>query len=206
MRPSRARWTLLIVLLVGISFIGGAILEVGISRAYLATELGIRAQDTATALGLSLAPRLAAGDTAGVEAVVDAIFDRGYLQSITLSNAGGATLLERRLEGIADDVPPWFEHLVPVEAPLARTTLTDRWSQTGRLALRAHPGGAYRLLWLIAVANGASTGLGLGVTAVLGWLAVRWTSRTRERASPGKDRTPALASIRRGRRGVRGGR
>lgn len=47
------------------------------TRSFLVTQLEPHAQDTATSLGLSLSPILAADDISTIETMVNAVFDRG---------------------------------------------------------------------------------------------------------------------------------
>jgi len=58
----------------------------------LLNQLESHGQDTATHLGLYLAPYIADSDTATIETTVNAIFDSGFYQKIDINDAGGQTL------------------------------------------------------------------------------------------------------------------
>jgi diguanylate cyclase (GGDEF)-like protein len=143
------------------------------TRTFLQEQLHSHAQDTATSLGLSLSTHLANQDRAAMEAMVNAIFDRGYYRIIRLNDLGGQTLIERHLDIRVQGVPGWFVHLVPLRAPSATAKLMNGWRQAGTLFVQSHPGYAYKTLW----ETGLRTALWFGfvglVTAVLGSIVLR---------------------------------
>lgn len=117
------------------------------TRSYVATQLASHAQDTATFLGLSLAPDMRDGDTRLAARRVDVLFDRGYYSEIRLIDIHDKTLLVRTLAPTLDGVPPWFARAVPLDVPMGESLITSGWRQMGRVLVRSHPGHAYRELW-----------------------------------------------------------
>lgn len=149
MRLSRQVTLLIVVLLV---LVLAGMLWIGLhdARGYLRQQLHAHAQDTATSLGLSLAPALAREDRALAETMVNAIFDRGYYRSIEVRGPEGEALIAR--SGAAGDpVPRWFAVLAALPAPQAESVVTSGWRQVGVVRVTANPAPAYRQLWDTAV-------------------------------------------------------
>ena len=82
-----------VALLVGIEAI-----SIRISKNYLEDQLDAHANETATALALSLGTRGASLDASVVNIMVNPLFDRGHFQSITVFSPNGARLFGRALE------------------------------------------------------------------------------------------------------------
>ena len=146
------------------------------SKQYLEQQLQVHAQDTATSLGLSMTTALSEQDSANLELLASAVFDRGYFLEISLLDVDGKLLIDRRNSKVVDDVPVWFVDLIELPAPAGRSEISAGWSQLGTLTVRAHPGHAYRDLWritqdffyLFCVITIASYGLiGLVLNAVM---------------------------------------
>jgi diguanylate cyclase (GGDEF)-like protein len=121
--------------------------KVQVTRSFLESQLESHAQDTATSLGLSIAPHLTEGDMATIETMMNAIFDRGYYQSILLTDLDDRTLVERRLTVVIEQVPAWFVNIIPLSSPEARVIASSGWKQIGHLIVTSHPGYAYQALW-----------------------------------------------------------
>ena len=151
------------------------------TRTFLQEQLHSHAQDTATSLGLSLSTHFAHQDRAAMEAMINAIFDRGYYRVIRLDDLSGHTLIERRQDIRVEGVPSWFIHLVPLTAPSATAKLMNGWRQAGTIFVQSHPGYAYKALW----ESGLRTALWFGfvglLTAVLGGIILRILLRPLQR-------------------------
>jgi len=151
------------------------------TRTFLQEQLHSHAQDTATSLGLSLSTHFAHQDRAAMEAMINAIFDRGYYRVIRLDDLTGHTLIERHQDIRIEGVPSWFIHLVPLTAPSATAKLMNGWRQAGTIFVRSHPGYAYKALW----ESGLRTALWFGfvglLTAVLGGVILRILLRPLQR-------------------------
>lgn len=136
-----------IVILLAVGFIGTVVTSTGNLRSFLETQLATHAQDTATSLGLSLSPHIAQKDLPVIGLMIDAIFDRGYFQSIRLIDIDGNTLVDRTRDIQKDLVPAWFERLVSLQTPQAEAIVMSGWKQAGSVYVMSHPGTAYQELW-----------------------------------------------------------
>jgi diguanylate cyclase (GGDEF)-like protein len=126
---------------------GSFVMAVTRMQGYLDQQLGAHAQDTATSLGLSLAAPLQSDDRAVLEATVDAIFDRGYFQSIRLLRADGSAVVERVSTLDIEAVPAWFVQRLPLHTPIVEAPVMTGWREAGRILVQSHPGYAYLELW-----------------------------------------------------------
>ena len=128
-------------------FAGTFIVTANNIREYLITQLESHAQDTATSLGLSITKPYGDNDIPLVNSMVDAIYDRGYYQSIVIRKTDGDVVLERGQEVKIGGVPAWFVNVLPLKAPDAETLITVGWKHVATLTVRSHPGFAYAELW-----------------------------------------------------------
>lgn len=135
--------TLLLLVLLATSFT----LSVMHSRHYLSRQLAAHAQDTATALGLSLAPALRQNDRAAIESLVQAVGDGGYFRRIRIVATQGVVLAEYTTTLNIADVPAWFVRWLALETPTQRALIIDGWREAGHVEINSHPGYAYQQLW-----------------------------------------------------------
>ena len=141
------------------------------TRTFLQEQLRSHAQDTATSLGLSLSTHLAREDRAATEAMVNAIFDRGYYRIIRVNDLGGQPVIDRRLDIHVQGVPAWFVRLIPLETPTASAKLMNGWRQAGTLFVQSHPGYAYKTLWQTGLRTAIWFGfVGLATAAAGGFI------------------------------------
>ena len=128
-------------------FVGSVAISVSNTRNYIDAQLRSHAQDAATSLGLSLSASVAEGDRATLEAMVDALFDSGYYQTVRIVDTAGTELLRREQAVRFEDVPAWFVRLLPLHTPLGEAMLMSGWRQLGRVQVTSNPGYAYLELW-----------------------------------------------------------
>ena len=83
--------------------------------------------------------------------MVNAVFDRGYYESIRVTDTNNKTVLERKLKVTIENVPQWFISLVPLKTPEATANTMSGWRRTGTVQVKSHPGYAYHTLWEDAV-------------------------------------------------------
>lgn len=114
---------------------------------YLEVQLASHAQDAATSLGLVLPVSLSEGDLIRANVTVEAIFDRGYYQSIIVENSKGEILVSKSLPANSEDVPEWFVKLFPMDGPVAESLITKGWKQMGKVIVFSYPNFAYKQLW-----------------------------------------------------------
>lgn len=142
--------SLLAVLL--LVFVGTLWINVNNTRYFVQQQLASHAQDTATSLGLAISPYMAEPDDMSVvDTMMNAIFDRGYYQSMILRDAKQRILLEKHNPNMIEDVPKWFSSLLPLNPPGNSTAVNDGWTMAGTLTVKSHPGFGYQQLWQNAV-------------------------------------------------------
>ena len=172
------RQLLLFTMILGfLLFIGVWILKLQSTRLFLEQQLEAHAQDTATSLALSMSPLVAAEDLAGVETMMNAIFDRGYYKEITFSDIQGEVVSNRLAAVEIDGVPDWFIEMLPMNAPGGTSLVMAGWKRAGTLYVESHPGYAYRSLWSTFVRIAGYfllTGL---IVFVIGSLALKYLLR-----------------------------
>lgn len=132
-------------------FIGTLWINANNTRDFVDQQLASHAQDTATSLGLSIAPYMAnEEDLPVVDTMMNAIFDRGFYQSMVLKDAKQIVLLEKHNPNSVEGVPLWFINLLPLTPPKSTTDVNDGWTIAGTLTVKSHPGFGYQQLWLNA--------------------------------------------------------
>ena len=147
MRLSTQLSTSLLVFLI-LVFAGSFVINVKLTREYVNEQLATHAQDTATSLGLSITPYLSEDNGIAIaETMVNAIFDRGFYQYITITDMEGNLLIEKRNPTTVDTVPSWFTDIVEITPPVEKTQLNDGWTMAGELAVQSHPRLANETLW-----------------------------------------------------------
>jgi len=118
------------------------------SKSMLLNQLESHSEDTATHLGLYMAPFIAEEDSAGIETVVNAIFDSGYYEKISVTNFDDADLFTAlRSPEISEEVPRWFVKLIEFDTPNFKIEVTHAWSKVGFITVKSRAGYAYEELW-----------------------------------------------------------
>ena len=143
------------------------------TRDFLIDQLESHAQDTATSLGLSLSTLAKGTDVPAMEAMINALFDRGYYRIIQLRDVKGEVLVDRKDDITVEGVPAWFIRLTPLTAPRADALIMHGWQQTGSITVECHPGYAYRTLWKSALAASLWFAAAAAAVALLGGLGLR---------------------------------
>lgn len=156
------------------------------NRSFLANQLNSHAQDTATSLALAISQHTVNQDKAGIEAMINAVFDRGYYQTIKLIDLQGGVVSQRQLTISVDEVPQWFIRLVPIETPEEASHVMAGWRQVGTIYVKSHPGYAYKTLWRFSIRTTLwFTVCGLLVLLIGAWglrLILRPLARVRQQA------------------------
>jgi len=156
-----------------VTFLGTAAISTNNLRQFLDNQLDAHAQDTATSLGLSLSKPMQNDDFPVVASMVDAIFDRGYYQSISLTTTDGNTLIARSNSASHSDVPEWFRDLINLQVPAAEALVMTGWKQAATVEVISHPGYAYRELWVTALDTFWLFFATAALVLILGFLAIR---------------------------------
>lgn len=137
---------MLTLLLLGV-FGGSFMLSVNQAKGYLDRQLGAHAQDTATALALSLGPYVAKQDGVTAQSLVDAISDGGFFSLVRVEDNNGGVLAKRTAPVVVEGVPAWFVGLIQLKTPVKEAALLDGWRVNGRVRVLSHPGYAYKQIW-----------------------------------------------------------
>ncbi len=138
---------LVVLTLFLLMFTGTLLVNFHTTRSFLMEQLMSHAQDTATSLGVSVTPLIRTNDMPTMKSLVDAVFDRGYYQDITVDTLEGKVLVQRKAEIAIAGVPDWFVNLVKLQAPQANASWMSGWSQAGTVSVQSHTGYAYEQLW-----------------------------------------------------------
>jgi len=93
------------------------------------------AKNTASSLSLSLGS--ANGDITMMSTMINANFDSGNYQFISLTDVDGETLFKRDVETQSRDVPAWFINFLNIKAPIASANVSAGWSQVGLLNVQS---------------------------------------------------------------------
>lgn len=115
------------------------------AREFTARQLFNSGKNTANVLALSLS--LQPLDSVFLETSINAMFDGGYFEEITLISQAGGDLFKRNEKIIVDGVPPGFIEFIDLQIPVAAAQVTDGWSILGTLQVKAHSGASYLKLW-----------------------------------------------------------
>ncbi len=110
-------------------------------------QLYTDAKNTATSLSLSLAS--ANGNISMISTMINANFDNGTYQSISLVDMNGQVLYERHSERKIADVPKWFVKYIPIKAPIAAANVSAGWNPIGLLNVQCDTATAYLHLYTI---------------------------------------------------------
>jgi diguanylate cyclase (GGDEF)-like protein len=165
MKPTISLKTLLAGLLaLSLLLLGLALFLANLSgtRDFLQRQLASHAQSTASTLAQQLS-----NEPSATASRVDALFDNGYYQRITLSQPDGTILLERTFPMQVDGVPDWFVRILPLGVTGGQAEALSDGKRT-IIQISSHPGFAYQQMWIIARNTLWLTLLFLTVAALLG--------------------------------------
>ncbi len=136
-----------IVLMFLLGFIATVTISTKNLSEFLAEQLTSNAQNTATSLGLSLSPHMPSNDLPVMQAMVSAVFDRGFYRSIVVTRLDGTVMIKRERMVEADNVPAWFIQLIPLKLPVSDALIMSGWNQAGTIEVTSNRGHAYYELW-----------------------------------------------------------
>jgi len=120
---------------------------------FIQNQLYTTSEDTATSLGLSLSMNIPTknNDLSTMETMINAIFDRGYYESIILKDIDGKVLIQNKNILKVKTIPDWFINSVDLTTPTAQSQISAGWLPYGVLSVKLHSGHAYLQLWKIFV-------------------------------------------------------
>ena len=142
----RKQLFLAICLFLLVAFSGSFFVGLESSREQILGQLRSHAQDTATALGLSLTAQI--NDPAMIQLMVSSIFDSGYFSSIRIINIENEqVLVERSAAALVENVPGWFVSLVNLQPQGGDALIMRGWEQAARVEVLSNPKFALTRLW-----------------------------------------------------------
>ncbi|MGL5031003.1 MAG: LapD/MoxY N-terminal periplasmic domain-containing protein [Aeromonas sp.] len=156
--------TLLIRIIVVLFLIAAGLLfalEMTTLRQSIIEQMAANLETAITALGLVLQGTLLNDDKVLAETIVNAMFDGGFVSSVTLLDPDGQLLFQKSFHSVQQHVPSWLPALIDMPLVKVEQELTDGWRILGTLTLEGHSGYAYQHLW------NAISRMGLALLAVL---------------------------------------
>lgn len=155
--------------------VGTVALSVNSARVYLADQLLVSSENTATSMALTLS-QPSNQDNATRELLLTALYDSGQFSKVALTDPQGTLVFSR--QGQHDPgfsaVPAWFRNIAGFDAPVSTRQVSSGWEQSAQLSVQLDAGYAQQVLW-----NSALRVLMLVLLVGLAWslfavLLVRW--------------------------------
>jgi len=115
------------------------------AREFTANQTFNNAKNVANVLALSLGHRL--DDEAFIRTSINAMFDGGYYQSITLARTGGSVVYQKSEKLNITGIPTLFIEAIDLQIPTAESQVMDGWSVFGTVRVEGHTGQVYTKLW-----------------------------------------------------------
>ena len=140
----RQLW-LTIILVTLISFSGSFAVSLLSTRSYLEQQLHRKNVDSANSLAHSIS-RLSK-DPATVGLQIDAFFNSGQYEAISITAPDGTVITERVAGPVETRVPEWFVDLLPISAPAGQAQIPDSWMHFGVIKVVSSIGLAHQALW-----------------------------------------------------------
>ena len=163
---------ILILFVIGASLL--FMLEVTTVRQSILDQMSANLETAITALGLVLQGTLLNDDKVLAETIVNAMFDGGFVSSVTLLDPDGQPLFQKVFHTAQQNVPSWLPSVIDMPPVNIEQELTDGWRMLGTLTLEGHTGYAYQHLWNAISRTGLALLAGLLVfTLVISWVCRR---------------------------------
>ncbi|MGY3942113.1 LapD/MoxY N-terminal periplasmic domain-containing protein [Aeromonas tecta] len=145
-------------------------LEITTVRQSILDQMSANLETAITALGLVLQGTLLNDDKVLAETIVNAMFDGGFVSSVTLLDPDGQLLFQKVFQTAQQNIPGWLPSVIHMPPVKVEQELTDGWRILGTLTLEGHKGYAYQHLW-----NAISrTGLALLSGMLILTLIIQW--------------------------------
>lgn len=115
------------------------------AREFAINQLFNTGKNVANVLALSLGSQ--ASDQALMETTINAMFDGGHFEEITLARQNGTVVYQKKENVLIDGVPALFLNHVDLHPPVAIAQISSGWSIYGTIRVKGHPGPFYTSLW-----------------------------------------------------------
>ena len=166
---------LMIILISLLALVGSVVASTYSTRAYLIEQLGIKNQDNASALALSLTQSVK--DRKALELTLTAQFDTGSYQLIRFTDEMGQVVIEKIASDEVLGVPAWFMKAMPIQVPVGEAKISRGWNQLGTVTLASQSRYAYQSLWRNAVSMAMMMTLVASVGILLATIILRRIKR-----------------------------
>jgi diguanylate cyclase (GGDEF)-like protein len=141
---------IIIIFVVGIFllFVGTFTVTVNEVKGYYENQLNQDAQNTASALGLTLTKQFNAQlDKATILSKVRALFDRGSYSKIEIKDINGNPIVSRYIKNASPNVPMWFENFISIQNQAQKALIMNGWNQVGQVSVKSNENTAIQSLW-----------------------------------------------------------
>ncbi|HEB29198.1 MAG TPA: EAL domain-containing protein [Porticoccus sp.] len=163
-----------VVILFACLYAGNTVFTLHNNRLLVEDQMEVHAQDTATALALSMTQAAQDEDIATMDTMFNAVSDSGYYQRIYFTDLEQNIVIDRKFPVSIETVPDWFVSMMPLPSPEGKAEVSSGWSQMGVLTVVSHPGQAYSKLWQVTTTQlGWFAGITL-LVCLLAYLALKW--------------------------------
>ncbi|MGB5097670.1 MAG: LapD/MoxY N-terminal periplasmic domain-containing protein, partial [Porticoccaceae bacterium] len=147
------------------------------TRALVAQQMAVHAQDAATSIALALSQGDIAADPTLQEVLFNAISDGGYYQRIQFRGPKGDIRLAREFPAGDLSVPAWFVALMALPESTGRAEVSNGWNRMGEVVVVSNQGQTYRQLWQLAWEQLLWFTVAAILFCGLGVLGLRWLLR-----------------------------
>ncbi|MDX2350652.1 MAG: EAL domain-containing protein [Porticoccus sp.] len=163
-----------VVILFACLYAGNTVFTLQNNRLLVEDQMEVHAQDTATALALSMTQAAQDKDIATMDTMFNAVSDSGYYQRIYFTDLEQNIVIDREFPISIETVPNWFVAMMSLPSPEGRAEVSSGWSQMGVLTVVSHPGQAYSKLWKVTTTQlGWFAGITL-LVSLLAFFALKW--------------------------------
>nr|WP_321395787.1 LapD/MoxY N-terminal periplasmic domain-containing protein [uncultured Desulfobacter sp.] len=115
------------------------------AREFTANESYLNTKNNANMLALTLSN--SGMDEDFMKTSINAMFDGGYFESISLLRQDGTLVYEKREPLVIDGVPSFFISHIDLDIPEVEAKVMAGWNIFGTLKIKGHPGSSYIKLW-----------------------------------------------------------
>ncbi|MCG8684775.1 MAG: EAL domain-containing protein [Desulfobacterales bacterium] len=115
------------------------------SKTFVQNDLYLRAKNSVNSLSLSLGD--VSDDVFLMETTINAMFDGGHFQRITLKDPDNKLLYEKEEDLVIQGVPNVFIRFIDLKAPVAEAVISNGWNIVGSLQVQGHTGEACIKMW-----------------------------------------------------------
>ena len=121
------------------------VVSINIIKDSVQKELYENAQNSVSSLSISISNTSTSLNN--IKTMIDATFDNGNYERITYKDINNNILYQRDLELRQNHIPLWFENLIEIKIPVAKSTLSNNWQIIGIVEILNDKNTAYSQLY-----------------------------------------------------------